>query len=319
MRHFFIIASTVVLTVIALLLPSAMVTGANRDVQGEQETVVHYGTTACGVERWWIKTGIDPGAQSINIRKVTSTNIIHLRSLPAPNFLPSSSRIRPVEKTVWTVSAILLRYKLEADSDVHLVIADAGGRTMIAEIPAPACVGLSSPFRSRIRATRYAFGGRFHPGDSWQRPNVRVQITGVGYFDFKHGQSGVAPNAIELHPVLSIKVGSAARVTAPPPQPPTSSGGLHVTAWVSPSTMPYNAYPTLHAKTTPGATCSASVVYSTGRSPVSFSGSPEHVGSSGVVGWSWHEETSGSGGTGTVTCTYHGRSGKATAHFTVTG
>ena len=29
-------------------------------------------------------------------------------------------------------------------------------------------------------------------------------ITGVAFFDFKHGQTGVAPNAIELHPVVSF-------------------------------------------------------------------------------------------------------------------
>jgi hypothetical protein len=29
-------------------------------------------------------------------------------------------------------------------------------------------------------------------------------ITGVGFFDFDHGQTGVAPNAIELHPVLGF-------------------------------------------------------------------------------------------------------------------
>ncbi len=32
-----------------------------------------------------------------------------------------------------------------------------------------------------------------------------IDITGVGFCDFEHGQSGVAPNAIELHPVLSIQ------------------------------------------------------------------------------------------------------------------
>jgi hypothetical protein len=31
-----------------------------------------------------------------------------------------------------------------------------------------------------------------------------VQITGVGFFDFPHGQHGAAPNVIELHPVLDI-------------------------------------------------------------------------------------------------------------------
>ncbi len=31
-----------------------------------------------------------------------------------------------------------------------------------------------------------------------------VQITGIGMFDFLHGQTGVAPNGIELHPVIDI-------------------------------------------------------------------------------------------------------------------
>jgi hypothetical protein len=32
-----------------------------------------------------------------------------------------------------------------------------------------------------------------------------MEITGVGFFDFEHRQSGVAPNAIELHPMLDIR------------------------------------------------------------------------------------------------------------------
>src|SRR5207248_11567901 len=31
-----------------------------------------------------------------------------------------------------------------------------------------------------------------------------VQIKGVAFFDFEHGQTGIAPNGIELHPVLDI-------------------------------------------------------------------------------------------------------------------
>ncbi|HEX4629281.1 MAG TPA: hypothetical protein VH137_10885, partial [Gemmatimonadales bacterium] len=37
---------------------------------------------------------------------------------------------------------------------------------------------------------------------SGARPLVR--ITGVGFFDFRHGQRGLAPNAIELHPVIAV-------------------------------------------------------------------------------------------------------------------
>src|SRR5207249_3244477 len=102
--------------------------------------------TACGVERWAIKIGMDPDARLVNQTHVVQTNIVHLRSLPAPAYLPARSRLRPVETTVWALDAVLLRYKIEEDSDVHLVLSDAGGRTMIAEIPAPQCVGSTSPF-----------------------------------------------------------------------------------------------------------------------------------------------------------------------------
>ena len=29
-----------------------------------------------------------------------------------------------------------------------------------------------------------------------------ARVTGVAFFDFDHGQTGVAPNPIELHPIL---------------------------------------------------------------------------------------------------------------------
>jgi hypothetical protein len=35
-------------------------------------------------------------------------------------------------------------------------------------------------------------------------------VTGVAFFDFKHGQTGVAPNAIELHPILEFACLSSA-------------------------------------------------------------------------------------------------------------
>jgi hypothetical protein len=32
----------------------------------------------------------------------------------------------------------------------------------------------------------------------------QATITGVGFFDVLHGQTGVAPNGIELHPLLGF-------------------------------------------------------------------------------------------------------------------
>jgi hypothetical protein len=82
--------------------------------------------------------------------------------------------------------------------------------------------------------------------------------------------------------------------------------------------MPYNAYPTLYAKTSPGASCTADVIYDgTNRHPASFNGYALVAGSNGTVGWRWHEETKGGGGTGYVTCTLHGASVSATTTFTV--
>jgi Replication-relaxation len=96
-----------------------------------------------------------------------------------------------------------------------------------------------------------------------------------------------------------------------------ASGSFSVRASVSPNPVSYGSYPTFNAFSSPGAVCTASVVYSTGRAPVSFNGSAQTVGSSGSVGWSWHMESKGSSGTGTVTCTLRGQSKSATANFII--
>lgn len=112
----------------------------------------------------------------------------------------------------------------------------------------------------------------------------------------------------DLQPVRSGRVSSS---------PGTSSAVLPVAARVIPSTMAYNAYPTLVASVRVGAVCTASIRYfDTNRPPRSFNGYAKT--STGVVSWSWHEETKGPGGTGTVDCGLGSRHGSATATFTVT-
>lgn len=158
----------------------------------------------CGVERWSVKTGTDSKAGTINLNASSSTSIAHLRSLAAPNPIPSATRVSPTETTQWVINATLTKYKLEGDSDYHLVIADSSGRTMIVEIPSPSCVGSGSPFFSGIQRARSEFNARFTATTSFKTANIPVQVRGIGMFDFLHGQTGVAPNGIELHPVLNI-------------------------------------------------------------------------------------------------------------------
>jgi hypothetical protein len=158
----------------------------------------------CGVERWSVKTGTDADVSSVNLGTSTATTIVSLRGLTKPGTLPANNRVMPTESTVFTLNATLTQYKLESDSDYHLVISDGSGNTMIAEIASPNCVGGGSPFGTGISNARAEFDARFTATTSFQTANIPVAIRGVGFFDFLHGQTGVAPNGIEIHPVLDI-------------------------------------------------------------------------------------------------------------------
>ncbi|HEU5269390.1 MAG TPA: hypothetical protein VFU36_05640 [Jatrophihabitans sp.] len=56
---------------------------------------------------------------------------------------------------------------------------------------------------------RTEFDAKYTATGSFQTANVAVTVTGVGFFDFDHGQTGVAPNAIELHAVLDVQCGTS--------------------------------------------------------------------------------------------------------------
>ena len=130
--------------------------------------------------------------------------------------MPSDSRVQPTETTAYVLDATLVEYKLENDSDYHLVLKDGQGNTMIAEIPDPACVGSGSPFAAGIQNARSEFDARYTATTSFQSVNIPVQVKGVGFFDFNHGQTGVAPNAIELHPVVDIVFNPTSGGDVPP-------------------------------------------------------------------------------------------------------
>jgi hypothetical protein len=150
----------------------------------------------------------DSTASSVDMR-IRPVSIAFLRNLKPPAQLPALTRIRPVETTRWQVRARLVAFKIESDSDVHLVVADpSSGGTMIVEFPAADCVGARAPAKARqlmanARAALIRACGT--PNDErFTLLSGTAVINGVGFFDIKHGQRGVAPNAIELHPVLGF-------------------------------------------------------------------------------------------------------------------
>jgi hypothetical protein len=107
------------------------------------------------------------------------------------------------------VAARLVEMKLEEDRDIHLVIAvpNAPSKTMIVEFPDTTCNGASSsPKKGKMASARAAIIAACGQPSSSHFTDLsgRANITGVGFFDIPHGQTGVAPNAIELHPVLKF-------------------------------------------------------------------------------------------------------------------
>src|SRR5436305_10279748 len=123
---------------------------------------------SCGVERWSVKTGTDADVGKVNLSSSTSNTILTMRGWPTPSTIPANNRISPYETTVWVLNATLTQYKLEDDQDYHLVLKDASGLTMIAEIPAPSCVGTGSPFASGVSSARSAFDAMFNATTSFQ-------------------------------------------------------------------------------------------------------------------------------------------------------
>jgi hypothetical protein len=159
-------------------------------------------SSGCGVERWHVKTGTDPDAGKVALTPVPS-NIATLGGLTPP-VSPPDRRSDQAEFTVFHIQATVTAYKTEADSDLHLALRDDSGHTMIAEVPSPKCLPRASRFYMQIAQARAAWDSRYPESISYRTVNVPVALDGAGFFDRLHGQRGVAPNGIELHPTLRI-------------------------------------------------------------------------------------------------------------------
>jgi hypothetical protein len=177
---------------------------------GSSTSVRFHSGSGCGKERWAVKTMTDPGAANVRPTPVSAT-IASLISLKPP--VDPTDRVAPTEDSAFRVQAAIVLVKREADSDYHVVLEDPHGDTMIVESPSPACAA-GSVAASRIAAVRKAFDAQFPQVASGHtfEGQVPATVAGVGFFDRRHGQAGVAPNGIELHPILSVSFRAAAGV-----------------------------------------------------------------------------------------------------------
>lgn len=174
---------------------------------GQTASLVGTLDALCGVERWPVKTLSDPDASRVNLQPRLTT-IAQLAALTPPTSL-TQSRMAPVELQTFTVRARLVAMKREADSDLKLALADPGSAsiTMNAELPAAACVlQAASALQTKMDSARSAFVQACgNPtSDLVTQLGGVVTLTGVGFFDRRHGSRGEARNGIELHPVLAL-------------------------------------------------------------------------------------------------------------------
>ena len=292
---------------------------------------------ACGLERWPVKTLSDSDATKVDFHPKPA-DVTSLRALVAPASLPQDRRIAPTELETYTIEVEVQGFKLEDDSDIHVVVHPIGkpGETMIVELAEAGCNGaVGSSQREAIQSARQSFTSICgDPSERFRPCAAMLEITGVAFFDFLHGQTGVAPNGIELHPVLSVtKLGASAPVVAPSPSAPplvgsnTASaaptvppitGKLSVTVLSVTSPASRGSTATLTAQTTAGASCSITVRYKSGPSSAAGLGR-QTATANGQVIWTWRVGASATPGSWpiTLTCTLASAQAAATTSFQV--
>lgn len=166
-------------------------------------------TLSCGIERWAVKTLADQSSLQIVMTAIPA-KISELAAIEPPvrAILDAHETSRlPLELHTYRVQGWLVGFKREDDEDFHIVLEDLEKRTatMVVEMPAPTCV--RAQFRHDADVLRSQFEERFgHVTAKFKnvrRHRIKVEFIGPGFFDFVHGQTGVAKNGIELHPVFA--------------------------------------------------------------------------------------------------------------------
>ena len=153
----------------------------------------------CGVLRWPVKIWADQDASKVDTVPIPVT-VAELAQIPRPaTAFPQRNRVPGAELQTFVLRARLMDARpQDDDSDIHVVLRDLVNEhaTLVTEIPHPVCTQ-DTLLARRFNDARAAL--RQVPRDGI------VEIVGIGFFDTHHGQRGMAPNGIEIHPVLYLR------------------------------------------------------------------------------------------------------------------
>ncbi len=166
-------------------------------------TFAHNTGARCGHELWDLKTLSDPRLNLIYARpRLTSIIAINARQMPRRT---PTLRSRGYERHVWRLVAQITNFKLARNGDILLVLFDKSDY-MIAKMPAAECVPSTARYRRATINTRHLFESRCGTATRrWQDLGAVVDLQGVGFWNFPHGQRGHARNYAELHPLTRIR------------------------------------------------------------------------------------------------------------------
>ncbi|HEY3873874.1 MAG TPA: hypothetical protein VGM92_00225 [Candidatus Kapabacteria bacterium] len=159
----------------------------------------------CGVERWHVKILTDPAVSTINWTPLATT-IAEQNTFPIVSISEDTDRLA-FEEQVVTIKGTITAFKKEDDSDVHLILVDDSGNSIIAEIPGTGCaeVAASAHAPQFNAAAQWIEQNLGKPSTDFKNVRKSVTITGVLFQDFNHGQDGHAKNYREIHPVTKIE------------------------------------------------------------------------------------------------------------------
>jgi hypothetical protein len=273
----------------------------------------------CASSRVLVKTLADPGAASID-REPAAQSIPALRALLRPAISSDTSRIAPVETTVYSVNVLLASLRQTPDKELQLLVADPGSNaTMVVSFPNRDCLsGASAADQAAMNVARVnlisACGNP--PSSGSKLLQGTAAITGVGFFGQPGNEiDGGAPNGVELHPALSFVYKGAfpcnPLVTPVPTLTATPIPSFSMTLHLVPNPVQrgHTVQATLHTSSpvAPNVTCT--IVYTEPQSGIISNDPALLVGQTtdfaGVATWTWtipENSLLGNNGTVSVTC-----------------
>jgi hypothetical protein len=165
----------------------------------------------CGVERWDVKTLSDADTINVNFGNILESTVLEQCKLSEPEKIQKNLQRQSSETSVFAINCYVIGFKREEDMDIHIVIRDLDSNiTMVAEYPSAHCpeVRATSRYDRFLKLNEWFLANIGSPTSRFKtlRSPVKVRLTGVGFFDRKHGQKGLAPNGREIHPVLGMQL-----------------------------------------------------------------------------------------------------------------